>query len=257
MEGSVAVSNENSHLEQSENMEQDVGEMEKDKGLNKAFDMERNGEGGNINNAKATNETREIESDKDLAAQSAFIHEEFIGKQKVSKESVADQDIGLMRTECKVEEKKLKEIGVEKQQANEKIRAPEMTAGDAEHSGTQTEKEGDTVTKADYRGIEAAGPAAVQETVNVQKTAQWFHVERHSQKQTYTYKTGTEIVQVLGGVVGGLPPFPNVTHSSLSFTSPLFSLYPIPITQICFLALDAMWTGAASGQLQGVSCFVI
>ncbi|KAH1246662.1 hypothetical protein GmHk_06G016695 [Glycine max] len=183
MEGSVAVSNENSHLEQSENMEQDVGEMEKDKGLNKAFDMERNGEGGNINNAKATNETREIESDKDLAAQSAFIHEEFIGKQKVSKESVADQDIGLMRTECKVEEKKLKEIGVEKQQANEKIRAPEMTAGDAEHSGTQTEKEGDTVTKADYRGIEAAGPAAVQETVNVQKTAQWFHVGQSTESK--------------------------------------------------------------------------
>jgi len=44
-------------------------------------------------------------------------------------------------------------------------------------------------------------------------------------------------------VVGGLPPFPNVTHSSLSFPSPLFSLYPIPITQIYFLALDAMWTG--------------
>ena len=165
-------------------MEQDVGEMEKDKGLNKAFDMERNGEGGNINNAKATNETREIESDKDLAAQSAFIHEEFIGKQKVSKESVADQDIGLMRTECKVGEKKLKEIGVENQQANEKIRAPEMTAGDAEHSGTQTEKEGDTVTKADYRGTEAAGPAAVQETLNVQKAAQWFHVDQSTESKT-------------------------------------------------------------------------
>ncbi|KAH1163559.1 hypothetical protein GLYMA_01G172200v4 [Glycine max] len=195
MEGSVAVSNENSHLEQSENMEQDVGEMEKDKGLNKAFDMERNGEGGNIKNAKATNETREIESDEDLAAQSAFVHEEFIGKQNVSKESVADQDIGLMRTECKVGEKKLKEIGVENQQANEKIRAPEMTAGDAEHSGTQTKKEGDTVTKADYRGTEAAGPAAVQETLNVQKAAQWFHVDQSTESKAKSTNETSSIVK--------------------------------------------------------------
>ncbi|TKY70416.1 Auxilin protein 1 [Spatholobus suberectus] len=184
MEGSVTVSNENSRLEHSENIDKDVGGMEKDKGLDKALDdMERNEEGGNMKNAKATDETWEIESDGDLAAQSASIHE-FIGKLEVSKESVADQDIGKMRTECKVGEKKLKEIEVESQLANEKIRAPEMTAADVEHSGTQSKKVDDTVKKADYRrSTEAAEPATVQETVNVQKTAQSFHVGQSTESK--------------------------------------------------------------------------
>ncbi|KAG4386545.1 hypothetical protein GLYMA_11G071000v4 [Glycine max] len=195
MEGSVDVSNENSHLEQSENMEQDVGGMEKDKGLNKAFVMERNEEEGNMKNAKATDETEEIESEEDLAAQSTSIHEEFIGKLKVSKKSVADQDIGKMRAECEVGEKKLKEIGVENQLANEKIRAPEMTAGDAEHLGTQSEKEGDTVTKADNRGTEATGPVTVQETVNVQKTAQWFHVGQSTESKAKSTNETSSMVK--------------------------------------------------------------
>ncbi|KAH1223948.1 Auxilin-like protein 1 [Glycine max] len=195
MEGSVDVSNENSHLEQSENMEQDVGGMEKDKGLNKAFVMERNEEEGNMKNAKATDETEEIESEEDLAAQSTSIHEEFIGKLKVSKKSVADQDIGKMRAECEVGEKKLKEIGVENQLANEKIRAPEMTAGDAEHLSTQSEKEGDTVTKADNRGTEATGPVTVQETVNVQKTAQWFHVGQSTESKAKSTNETSSMVK--------------------------------------------------------------
>lgn len=43
-----------------------------------------------------------------------------------------------------------------------------------------------------------------------------------------------ETLQVLGGVVGWLPPFPNITYNSLPFPSLLFCLYPIPISQICF-----------------------
>ncbi|RDY09343.1 Auxilin-like protein 1, partial [Mucuna pruriens] len=196
MEGSVTASNENSRLKQSENMDKDVGGMGKDKGLDKALDdMERNEERGNMKNAKGADETWEIESGVDRAAQSASIHEEFIGKLNVSKESVADQDIGKMKTECKVGEKELKEIRVENQLANEKIREPEMTAGDAEHSGTQSEKVDDTVKKTDYRRSDAAEPATAYETVKVQKTAQWFHVGQSTESKAKSINETPAIVK--------------------------------------------------------------
>nr|KYP66796.1 UBA domain-containing protein 7 [Cajanus cajan] len=183
MGGSGTVSNGNSHMEQYENMDKDVGGRDKDTGLKKALDDMGRNEGGNMTNVKATDE---IESDEDLATQSASIHEEIIGKLKVYKETVADQDIGKLRTECKVGEKELKETGMENQLDNEKIRAPEMTAGDAARSGTQSEKVGDRVTKADYRSTEAAERATVQETVNVQKTAQWFNVGQVTESKAKT-----------------------------------------------------------------------
>ncbi|KAK7367377.1 hypothetical protein VNO80_09389 [Phaseolus coccineus] len=196
MEGSVQVSNENSHLEQSENMDKDVGGMEKVKGLNKALDGKERKDGGNMKNAKAPDETWEIECDEDLANQSASMHEEFIRKLKVSKESVADQNIAKMRTECKVGEKQLKEVGVENQLDKKKFRAPkQMTAGDAEHSGTQSKKEEDTMTKVDYRSTEAAAETVVQETVNAQKTARWFHISQSTESKTKSINETSAIMK--------------------------------------------------------------
>ncbi|XP_061342373.1 auxilin-like protein 1 [Gastrolobium bilobum] len=198
-EGIVTVSIENSHPEQSENMDKGVGRMEKDKGLDKALDeMEGKEEGENMKLAKATDETWEIEADENLtAAQSASIHEENIGKLEVSQESIADQEVGKSRTECKVGEKKLEEIAVENHLANEKTRAPQMTPGDTEHSGTQSGKVDDTVTEADYRrSTEAAEPATVQEAVNVQNTAQWIHIGQSTErKEKSLNKTPTTVVK--------------------------------------------------------------
>ncbi|KAK7406734.1 hypothetical protein VNO78_08364 [Psophocarpus tetragonolobus] len=169
MEASVTVSNENSHLEQSKIMDKDVRGMEKDKGLNKALDdMEWKEHTGNMKNAKTTEETWEIESDEELATQSASI-QEVVGKLKVAKESVSDQDIGKMRTKCKVGEKKLKEIQVENQLADEKIRSPEMALGGAGHS--------------------------VQETVDVQKTGQWFHVGQFTERRANSINETSAVVK--------------------------------------------------------------
>ncbi|BAU00047.1 hypothetical protein LR48_Vigan06g048000 [Vigna angularis] len=195
MEGSVAVSNENRHLEQSENMDKDGG-MEKCKGLNKALDDKERKDGGNMKNAKATDETWEIESDEDLATQSASMHEEFIRKLKVFKESAADQNIGKMRTECKVGEKQLKGVGMENQLDDVKFSAPEqMTAGDAEHSKTQSEKEEDTVTKVDCRRSTETAEPVVQETVNAQKTAQLFHIGQSTESKTKSINEKSAIIK--------------------------------------------------------------
>ncbi|KAK7307522.1 hypothetical protein VNO77_40661 [Canavalia gladiata] len=186
MEGNVTVSNKNSHLKQSKHTGKYVGEMERNEGLDKTLDgMGRNEKGENIKIAKSTDATWEIESDEDLAAKSASIYEEIVGKVKVSKESVADHEIGKMRTECKVGEKKLKKLGVENQLANEKIRVPEMTTRDVECSGTQSEKvDDDTMTKDDYRrSMEAVEPASLQESVNVQKTPQRFCVGQSTESK--------------------------------------------------------------------------
>ncbi|CAJ1930225.1 unnamed protein product [Sphenostylis stenocarpa] len=195
-EGSVAVSNANNHVEQSENMDKDVDGVEKNNGLNKTLDDMEWKDGGNMN-GKATDETWEIESDRDLATQSASIHEEFIRKLTVSKEFVAEQNIGKMRTECQVEEKKLKGVEVENKLDDENYRAPERTtAGDAEHPGTQSENEGDTVTKVDYRkSTEAAEPVVIQETVNAKKRAQWFQVGESTENKTKSIYENSAIVK--------------------------------------------------------------
>ncbi|XP_014519207.1 auxilin-like protein 1 isoform X2 [Vigna radiata var. radiata] len=195
MEGSVAVSNENRHLEQSENMDKDRG-MEKCKGLNKALDDKERKDGGNVKNAKATDETWEIENDEDLATQSASIDEEFIRKLKIFKESAADQNIEKMRTECKVGEKQLKGVEMENQLDNVKFSAPEqMTAGDAEHSKTQSEKEEDTVTKVDCRRSTETAEPVVQETVNAQKTAQLFHIGQSTESKTKSINEKSAIIK--------------------------------------------------------------
>jgi len=189
-EGNVAVSNENRHLEQSENMNKD-GEMEKCKGLNKDLDDKERKDGGKMKNAEVTDETWEIESGEDLSTQSASMHEAFIRKPKVSKDYVAK-----MRTECKVGEKQLKGVGMENQLDNEKFSAPEqMTAGDAEHSKTQSEKEEDTVTKVDCRRSTEAAEPIVQETVNAQKTAQLFHIGQSTESKTKSINEKSAIIK--------------------------------------------------------------
>jgi len=195
MEGSIPVSNENSHLEQSDHIDKDVGGMEKGKGLNKALDGKETKDGGNMN-AKTLDQTWEIECDEDLANQSTSKHEEFIRKLKVSKESIADQNIAKMRTECKVGEKQLKGVGVENQLDDEKFRAHEqMTAGDAERSGAQSEKEGDTMTKVDYRRSTEAAETVVQETVNAQKTTRWFHIGQSTESKTKSINETSAIMK--------------------------------------------------------------
>ncbi|OIV94807.1 hypothetical protein TanjilG_22004 [Lupinus angustifolius] len=69
-------------------------------------------------------------------------------------------------------------------ESDEEIRAPEMTPGDTQHSVYQSGKVGECVKKVDDRNnIEAAESATVQESANVQKTAQGLHVGQSTERK--------------------------------------------------------------------------
>ncbi|XP_027345792.1 auxilin-like protein 1 [Abrus precatorius] len=141
-EGSVNISNEDSHSKQPERILKDTDKNEKDKGLDKALEqIESSGEGINVNFAKETNETWKTENGENLlAAHSSSIYEENIGKPQVCKETIADLEIEKTGTECKVGEKKLEDIWVENLMDNGDKRASEMAQGEVKHSGTHSRK---------------------------------------------------------------------------------------------------------------------
>ncbi|KAK7252923.1 hypothetical protein RIF29_37222 [Crotalaria pallida] len=67
---------------------------------------------------------------------------------------------------------------------DEKLRAPEMTPGDSEHSVYHPGKVDEHVKKADdRRSTEAAEPATVLEPENVHKAAQWLHVGQSTERK--------------------------------------------------------------------------
>lgn len=153
-EGSVDISNEDSHAEKSEKMLKDTG-SEKDKGLDKDLEqIQADGEGVDMEFSKEINETLETEYDESLlAAHSSSIHEEKMGKLEASEEPIADPENGKARTDCKVDEKKLEEIGVENLLANVRKQASEISLGDVEHSGTQSGRVDHKMTNADGLGF--------------------------------------------------------------------------------------------------------
>ncbi|KAK7250892.1 hypothetical protein RIF29_33647 [Crotalaria pallida] len=155
MEGNVDISNEDSCSELYEKILKESSKKEKDNVLDKALEGngEGNGEGINMKFAKETDVALEAESAEDLlAAQSPSIHDEKIGKLEVSWELIADQEIGITRTGCKIGEKKLEEIAVENLMANGEKRASEMAGGVSEHSGREPAEVGFSVTNADELG---------------------------------------------------------------------------------------------------------
>ncbi|QHO10747.1 Auxilin-like protein [Arachis hypogaea] len=187
-EGSSIVSNEEgNHTDRFENMGNDVSGMGEDNNSgSKDLDQMQGIEvKGNMKIAKATDETLEEEIGKNLlAAQSASIRLENIGKLKVSQEPVADKEIGKTRSECKGQETKLEDLRVENQAANKKVRVPEIILGDKQDLRPTSGKVDDGMMKADYGRNTAAKGGTMLEAVNVQGTAQSTEIKEKSLNET-------------------------------------------------------------------------
>ncbi|XP_061356133.1 auxilin-like protein 1 [Gastrolobium bilobum] len=154
-EGSVDISDDYSHFEQSEKVLKDAVRNEKDKGLDKSLErMEGNGERINMKFVEETKETWKPVSDENLlAAHSSSIHVKNIEEQEASQEPIADQEIGKTGADCNVGEKKLEEVGAENVLANGNKRDSEMPPGIAESSGTQSGKVDYSMTYTDELGF--------------------------------------------------------------------------------------------------------
>lgn len=127
-EGTLGISNENSHSKQSEKILKDVSRSENDEGFDEALEQ------------MEVNATCKAQSDESLLeAHSSTIHEENIGKLEVPLEPVADYEIGGATTDCEIGGRKLEEVGVENITANGNIASFEMSQG-KEGSGTQPGK---------------------------------------------------------------------------------------------------------------------